>query len=91
MLFEWDDDKRKSNLEKHGVDFSRAVLIFRNPILERPDNRADHGEDRWRAIGYWRTSFIIVIYTWRGENRRIISAWKAGKNEQEEYYSRVFR
>ena len=89
MLFEWDNEKRESNLDKHGVDFSRAVLIFRNPVLERPHDRKDYGEDRWRAVGHWKSYYMIVIYPWRGETRPIISAWKAGKNEQEEYNRRI--
>ena len=46
MLFEWDENKRESNLRKHGVDFVRAVNVFSNPILERLDDREVHGEDR---------------------------------------------
>ena len=91
MLFEWDENKRQRNLQKHGVDFVRAVKMFSNPILERPDDREAYGEDRWIAIGRWQDRFMVVIYTWRGENRRIISAWKAGRNEQEEYKNRIFR
>ena len=39
MLFEWDENKRQRNLQKHGVDFVRAVKMFSNPILERTDDR----------------------------------------------------
>ncbi len=54
MLFEWDNDKRESNLEKHGVDFVRAVKMFSNSIIERPDNREGYGEDRWITVGQWQ-------------------------------------
>ena len=90
MFFEWDERKRESNLNKHGLDFVRAVKMFSNPILERRDDREDYGEDRWIAIGRWQTSYMVVVYTWRGVNRRIISAWKAGKNEQAAYQNRIF-
>ncbi len=90
MNFEWDEAKRAANIQIHGVDFVRAARIFSNPILERLDDREDYGEDRWIAIGLADDTYLVVVYTWRGENRRIISAWKAGRYEQEEYNNRVF-
>ena len=85
MSFEWDEEKREVNIKKHGIDFIRAAKIFQNPVLERLDDRDDYGEDRMIATGHWQEYFIVVIYTWRSENRRIISAWKAGKDEKEDY------
>ena len=90
MYFEWDEEKREANIEKHGVDFVRAARIFSNPIVQRIDDRENYGEDRLIAIGHWQDSYLVVVYTWREENRRIISAWKAGKDEREEYQSRLF-
>ena len=46
MEFEWDENKRQSNLRKHGIDFVRAAAIFNNPILEREDNRYDYEDTR---------------------------------------------
>ena len=89
MVFEWDEGKRESNLKKHGIDFVRAVKVFQNPVVEKIDDRQDYGEDRWIAIGQWETNFLVVVYTWRGEYRRIISAWKAGNDEKETYYNRI--
>ena len=89
MSFEWDDLKRQSNIEKHGVDFIRAVKIFANPVLERFDDREGYDEERRIAIGYWEDYFMVTVYTWRGENRRIISAWKAGKDEREAYFKAI--
>lgn len=86
MAFEWDEDKRRSNLEKHGVDFIDAVKIFKNPTVERYDERHDYGEDRRIAIGSFGGSYFVVVYTWRDANRRIISAWKAGRDDQKKYY-----
>ncbi len=90
MSFEWDEAKRQQNLAKHGVDFVDATRMFGNPILERIDDREDYGEERLIAIGHWDTDVFVVAYTWRGENRRIIAAWKAGKNDQREYYATVY-
>ncbi len=89
MGFEWDEDKRRRNLEKHGVDLVLAAKIFLNPVLESPDDREDYGEQRLIAIGQGEGMCLIVVYTWRGENRRIISAWKANKDDRETYYKSI--
>ncbi len=86
MSFEWFEKKRESNLKDHGIDFVRAAKIFDNPILERLDDRKDYGEERYIAIGHWEEQFLVVVYTWRGHNRRIISARKAGRHDKRTYY-----
>lgn len=89
MSFEWDEAKRRANLQKHGVDFIDAAKIFAGPVLESIDDREDHGEERWIAVGAFESAYFVVVYTWRGETRRIISAWKAGRHEQREYHTRL--
>lgn len=86
MAFEWDEEKRGRNLQKHGVDFIDAVKIFAQPILEKPDHREEYGEERVIAVGAYENDYFVVVYTWRGEKRRIISAWKAGRDEKEVYH-----
>ena len=90
MVFEWDERKREANLRKHGVDFIRAAKMFANPILARVDDREDYGEVRWIAIGHWQHDYMVVVYTWRGESRRLISAWRAGRHERQVYHDRIF-
>jgi len=51
MEFEWDEAKRRENLNKHGVDFLRAALMFETPVLEQIDDREDYGEERMIALG----------------------------------------
>ena len=85
MTFEWDEAKRLANLEKHGVDFRVAAFIFEGPVFEAPDGREDYGEARLKAIGQDGEDAYIVIYTCREERRRIISAWKAGRHERQQY------
>ena len=89
MNVEWDEDKRERNIEDHGIDFVRAAKIFENPIVECLDDRKDYGEERDIAIGHWEENFLVVVYTWRGKNRRIISAWKAGRNEKRTYHESI--
>ena len=83
--FEWDEDKRRRNIEEHGVDFRLAALIFSNPVLEARDERDDYGETRYRALGQVEDEYFLVVFTWRGEMRRIISAWKVGDDGKRRY------
>ena len=86
---EWDERKRAANLAKHGVDFELAKLIFEGPTLEGPDDRHNYGERRFGAFGMAKGIVLFVVYTWRGGQRRLISARKAGKHEQKIYASRI--
>jgi uncharacterized DUF497 family protein len=83
--FEWDENKRQSNIAERGVDFRLAALIFENPVIESEDAREDYGEQRFRALGHVGDEYFIVAYTWRGFRRRIISAWKVGSDGKKRY------
>ncbi|MDN5872717.1 MAG: BrnT family toxin [Nitrococcus sp.] len=85
MAFEWDENKNAANLEKHGIDFVRAKEIWQGPVMEMFSPQTQHSEDRIIAVGMVDGLCIAVIYTWRGENRRLISARRARKNEQTHY------
>ncbi len=85
MQFEWNEEKRQQNLDKHGVDFLDAALIFEGPTLMRQDDRADYGEVRFASLGLVEGVPYIVIHTERGENIRLISAWKGGRKDYEKY------
>ncbi|MGH6984379.1 MAG: BrnT family toxin [Stellaceae bacterium] len=91
MPFEWDERKRRANLAKHGVDFTYAVRIFDGPTLEAQDRRREYGETRIGAFGEADREVYFVVYAWRGRNRRIISARKAGSNERNLYRAAVAR
>jgi uncharacterized DUF497 family protein len=83
--FSWDPLKNGRNIEKHGIDFEAAKLIFGGPILEQEDARRDYGETRVVAIGAVEGTEIVVVYTWREESRRIISARRAHDKERKAY------
>ena len=89
--FEWDDDKRSRNIEERGVDFRVAARIFMNPVNEAEDERGDYGEVRIRALGHVGDEYYLVVYSWRGTNRRIISAWKVGRNGRKRYQAILAR
>jgi uncharacterized DUF497 family protein len=83
--FEWDEDKRQRNLRDHGVDFRLAALVFLGPVLEAEDQREDYGETRYRALGRVEDEYFVLAYTWRGPNRRVISAWKVDEDGKRRY------
>ena len=85
MLFEWDENKEKINISKHGLDFSTAALVFRDQNrLEWFDELHSDYEDRYITIGI--AVVLMVVYTERGDAIRLISARKATKQERRMYY-----
>ena len=88
--FEWDKQKRLSNLEKHRIDFVRACQIFSGYTVEFADNRYDYREERFIAIGEINGQILTVVYTYRGDVIRLISARKATRYERNIYYSDNF-
>lgn len=86
MLLEWDEAKRQDNIRRRKVDFLEAAAIFADPqVVEAVDDRADYGEERVRALGQAGGNFFLVVYTWRGEVRHIITAWKVGLRGRQRY------
>ena len=85
MKFEWNEEKRQSTLKDRGVDFLYAALIFEGPTLTRIDDRADYGELRHISLGLIDDTPFVVIHTQRGDNIRLISAWKGGRRDYEKY------
>ena len=82
--FEWDERKRLANIEKHGLDFFGAMRISAGDVVEVP-SRGRHDEQRFIAYGVVAGRVIAVVYTWRGERRRLISARRATRDEQKNY------
>jgi uncharacterized DUF497 family protein len=82
---EWDPRKAATNLKKHGVDFADAATVFHDEqaITVREDEGA---EERYVTIGTDTLgSVLVVVYTWRGDRPRLISARKATPRECEQY------
>jgi uncharacterized protein len=90
LSFQWDPKKDAINLRKHGLAFEDVVGVFDGPYFELPDERQYEREQRWIVSGEVRGRVVIVVYTWRGNVRRIISARKATNAEQKEYYSAIY-
>ena len=89
MRFEWDERKRRVNLAKHGIDFAALDQMFTGILVEDDDTRREYGERRIKAIGELNGVIISVVYTWRGDRRRLISARKARADERKEYQAKL--
>jgi uncharacterized DUF497 family protein len=89
MIFEWDAVKNKINIKKHGIDFNDAKLIFDGLTLTVEDDRFDYSEKRYITFGLLIEQVISVVHTESVKKIRIISARKATKNEQKEYFKQV--
>jgi len=93
MIFEWDDNKNKTNQSKHGISFEEATLIFKNTILTSIDNREDYREEREISIGLiGEQVVVVVVHTDRDNATRIISARLANKTERkayDDYYKKI--
>lgn len=83
MGYEWDEDKRRANREKHGADFSKIDSLDWATSTVRQDNR--HGEQRFIAVGRNGTRLHIVVFTLRGADIRVISLRKANSREERNY------
>jgi len=85
MEFEWDTAKDEANRRQHGIGFREAAEILRDFVLVTEDNRRDYGERRYIAVGEYGGSVIKLVFTQRESGIRIISAWKANRNERKNY------
>ncbi len=85
--FDWDSAKAALNQKKHTISFTAAIEIFNDPFhLKEDSTKPEYGEKREKAVGRLVDGrYVAVIYTDRGQIRRIISARKARDNERREY------
>lgn len=87
MEFEWDPEKARANLRKHGVSFDEAATVFLD-VLSLTGDDPDHsvGEERFVTFGLSSTGRLLVVgYTERSERIRIISARLATRAERRLY------
>jgi hypothetical protein len=91
MRFEWDSDKERANIERHGIDFTTAAQAFNDPdeITEYDGDHSERGEDRWTTIGLVDSLLLLVRVTWIERDGddiiRIISARLAGPKDRALY------
>lgn len=87
-MWNWDEDKRQTNLAKHGVDFADVAGFDWATAVIDPDTRFDYGEVREVATGELNGRLYIVTFTMRGDVTRIISMRKANGREVQKWINR---
>jgi uncharacterized DUF497 family protein len=86
--FEWDEESKAGiNFRKHGVRLPEAIPVFEDPYaITVTDDESDPAEQRFVTLGVGALGrLLVVVYTWRGEDIRIISARPAEPHESAEY------
>jgi uncharacterized protein len=87
MRITYDENKRLEVLNSRDLDFEDAAEIFDKFHLTKRDDR-DYNEDRFLTVGEMKGRVVLVVWTLRDEDRRIITMWKANHGERERYYRR---
>lgn len=81
--------KDEENRRKHLLPLAAAALLFEGRFIEEEDSRRKYGETRFIAVGpiaAFGDRIFVVVYTWRGPIRRIISFRKANDREVRRYH-----
>ena len=90
MTIEFDPIKAASNLQKHGVHFAEAEMVLQDQMaltIEDPDTA---GEQRWITMGADSMArILLVVYTYRSDQARVISVRKASRQEREKYHAQI--
>ena len=86
LKFVWDSEKAEKNLKKHRIAFEDAARVFLDDYrFDNYDELHSDFENRIKTVGFVR-NVLAVIYTERGEVNRIISARRADKDEEANYF-----
>jgi len=89
VRFQRDEDKRRANIHKHGIDFAGVEEVFDGYTVTVEDDRFDYGERRFITVGLLASRVVTIVHTEEGDKIRIISVRKATKNESKGYYSAI--
>ena len=89
MKHEWDAEKNRKNVAKHGLNFEDAELVFAGTCVTFEDDRYDYGEERLFTLGVPAGRLVVIAHSPRDEGTRIISMRKANRHEQEIYQKRL--
>ena len=89
-MMTWDDNKRRENLRKHGIDLADLEAVFDYPMLSEQDSGAGHNEIRLKSLCMFRGNVVVMIWTARDDNARIISCRYGDKHETQKYFRNLF-
>lgn len=93
IILEWDGFKREANILRHKIDFADLQEVFESETAMYVDERFEYGEDRLRTLGLFLGDVIAIIHTETivsgNSIIRIISARRADKYEQKDYFKNI--
>ena len=89
MRYEWDEAKRRSNIQKHGIDFIGIERVFAGETITILDGRFDYGEARFVTLGLLSGRVVVIAHTESDEAIRILSVRKATKHEEIGYFKEI--
>ena len=81
MKIIFDPAKRDKTIIEKGLDFARAGDVFAGVTVTMEDNRQDYRETRCITVGYLGNRIVVIVWTPRGDARRIISMRKVNERE----------
>ena len=90
MRITWDENKNRSNKQKHKVSLEVASLVFTDPFHLSIMERIENGEERWQTIGMVGNVVVLLVAHTAAEQEgeevvRIISARKVTRKERQMY------
>lgn len=88
-IIECDPAKQAKTLAERGLDMNRAGEVFNLLHLTVPDQRREYGEERFVTVGHLDDRMVVLVWTWRGPNIRVVSMRKANDREQTKFGSRL--
>lgn len=84
-MIEFDESKRIKTLWQRDLDFRDAEQVFENLHFTAEDLRQNYGETRYITMGWLDARLVVLVWTWRGCSRRIISMRKANERECQKF------
>jgi len=86
VSYEWDPAKARANLAKHGIRFADAIAVLEDERALTIRDPSSEDEERWITLGSDAMGrVLVVVYSWRGGNARLISARRATRRERKQY------
>ena len=89
VSYEWDAAKARANHAKHGVRFADATSVLEDDFALTMRDPYSEQEERWVTVGKDALGrILVVVYAWRGDSVRLISARRASAREKKSYEER---
>jgi uncharacterized protein len=89
-MIDWDESKRRLNIENHGIDLAELEHVFDYPMVTVEDNRERYGETRLQSLGLFTDRVVFLVWTPRGEDTaHLISCRYANRQETKRYFSYI--